>query len=151
MGELITTNTDVLVKIRWALDKDLSSCAKLDIDDKYGWEISDFKKFKKADDNISLIAELGNQIVGYAMVSLLGDRIKVAKLTVCELLRRKTIGSQLIDRMKYGFLKKQRTCIFTEVDEYNVIAQLFFQFNGFRANEIKNDCGAQIYLMQYYK
>lgn len=149
---LITTDK-ILVKIRAGLDKDIKTIINIDaaLNSYEQWEDIEFKRFKKGIDNVFLCADIGSTPVAYILLTLTKNKIEIARLVVTEALRRKSIGTQLIDRVKYGYLKKERIKLCTSIDEYNVPGQLFLQKNNFRANEIINEYGVQSYMMEYFR
>lgn len=150
MSQLITTDK-ILVKIRSCLDKDIRSLINIDNGLKVCWEDSDFKKFKRGMDNVSLIADIGDTPVGYILLTLSKTRATIVRLVVTQDLRRRSIGTQLVERARLGYLKKDRICLSTEIDEYNIAAQMFLRANSFRANEIINEYGSDTYIFEYFK
>lgn len=147
----LTIPEKLIAKIRYCIDKDLPTLEHIDTQSKHGWAAADFKKYRKIENTIALVADIGDTPVAYCMMELTEERAKIERLAVSLLLRRRSIGSQLVDKIKNGFLKKGRHCIYVEIDEYNIGAQLFLRRNEFRANEIMPQYGYDYYKMEYFK
>lgn len=152
MSNLIVPDK-LLCKVRYGVARDLQILANIDADSFDAWTLDDFKTFKKSSENIVIIAEIGMptaQPIGFTLISHSETRIKIIKCCVMPLLRRRSIGTQLVEKIK-GFLKKERQAVSVAIRERDLTAQLFFKKNEFICTEIQQDLGEDIYLMEYFK
>ena len=120
------------VKIRHGVIKDITSIFEFDNIHDDMWTEDDFKKFRKSNESLFLIAEAGKCCVGYVCGFLKENKIHLINLAVSTLLRRQYIGTQLIDHVKRSFMRGKHT-IYTEIDERNLVGQLFLKSLEFKA------------------
>ena len=89
---------------------------------------------------IGLVAEIGEQVVGFVIYELIEGQLFISNLAVHPHFYRQGIGTQIIDRLKSklaGPSKRKRLTMF--VNECNVKAQLFLRDNRFRCTkQVKN-------------
>lgn len=148
----ITIPEKLICKIRHVITKDLAALVSIDENSDDSWGTDEFKVFKKPAENILLVAEIDNHIVGFILFTLQKKRAKLEKLVITEILRRRSLGSQLIDKIKRDFLKQERVGIFVEVGERNLPIQLFLRNREFIATEIHpSGSGDSTYIMEYFK
>lgn len=151
MSNLIIPNK-LYCKVRYGITKDLPMLVNIDKDSYDAWTLDDFKIFKKPQENILILAEIGDpaQIIGFILVTNTENRIKVVKCCVMSLLRRKGVGTQLVDKIK-SLLRGERNAASVVVRERDLNSQLFLKKNEFICTEVHQDLGEDVYVMEYFK
>lgn len=151
--ELISSEK-IKAKIRYMYNRDLVLIQEIEDYTESGWKMSDFKDFQKKENNIILISEFGGQAVGFLACELNEKNVYIVNMSVSPFMRRRSIGTQLIDRIKNGFMKSDRSVCQIVITDRNLDAHLFFRKNSFIATQIfkefftrKNDG----YLFEYFK
>jgi [ribosomal protein S18]-alanine N-acetyltransferase len=103
---------------------------------------------------IGMVAEYGERIVGFMLYSLQRTQIAVEDFAVCPTWTRRTVGTQMINKLKGKLSSERRNRIKFQVRETNIAAQLFLKSQGFRATDVVRghfeDSGESMYLMQYF-
>ncbi len=146
--------TRLLVHIRWMIRRDMEEV--LDIE-RYSfpnpWPESEFIGHLKSKRTIGMVAEVGNEIVGYMLYELYKTRISVVNFAVASPHRRQRVGRQMIDKLIGKLCKERRNKITLEVSEWNLDAQLFFRSAGFGAvgilHGIYDEHDFDAYAMEY--
>lgn len=146
------------VNIRWLLVKDLNEISNIEDENWPGqYTVFDFKKLKKQDNVVGTVAYINTNVVGFLFAECYSKHIKIVHMSVSNILRRKSIGKQLINHAKNIFLQKDKTKIIAEVDEYNLNAHLFLKACNFEATHVldnyngKNDAYVFEYNKEKYK
>lgn len=130
----IVVSKKLPAKIRWMSSKDIpllvDSCSN-DVN----WTAADFKTFIKKKENVILVAEVSGYAVGFVAIEMTADYIYIHQIIVDKSLRRHNIGSQLLQRIQFGFLKSNMICQIV-VNEKNTGLQIFLRSCGFKAVKI---------------
>jgi ribosomal-protein-alanine N-acetyltransferase len=100
-----------------------------------------------------MIAEHEHRVVGFMIYELHKSRLHVLNFAVDADLRRRGIGSQMLEKLVGKLSDDRRSRILLEVRERNLDAQLFFKTANFRAiSVLRNfyeDTVEDAYLMEY--
>ena len=102
-----------------------------------------------------IVAEHEERVVGFIIYELCETRIQILNFATATNFLRKGIATQLVSKLISKLSAQRRTRICLEVRETNLVAQLFFRKNGFRAVSIlreyyeDKDTTEDAYLMQY--
>ena len=143
-----------LIHIRWMIRRDMP--AVLDIESnsfEYNWTEDDFIRCLRQRNCIGMVAEVGEQVVGYMIYELHKNRLHILNFAVDPEFRRRGVGAAMIEKLRGKLSHDRRNRIMLEVRETNLDAQLFYKSQGFRAISILRDyyieCPEDAYLMQY--
>lgn len=162
--ELRNEQTDenfMRVYIRWMITRDMRGVLEIERRSfEFPWKDKDFTEFLKQKNIISMVAETGDKIYGFMVYELQKLNIEVLNFAVHPDYRRRSIGTQMVEKLKGKLSSQIRKRIRLVVRETNLEAQLFFRENGFRAvsvlhNYYSENTGEECriledaYLMQY--
>lgn len=129
-------NTTTLVRpgIRWLIRRDMPEV--LDIEYRsfeFYWTEEDFLRCLRQRNCIGMVAEIGETVVGFMLYELLTNKINIINLAVDPRHRRSGLGTAMIDKMITKLSSHRRTRLVIDLRETNLVAQLFFHNQGFRA------------------
>jgi ribosomal-protein-alanine N-acetyltransferase len=117
------------------------------------WTREEFQCCLHEQNCIGLVADNGNQVVGFIIYDPQNTELHVVNVAVAPNMRRQGIGKLLMSRLVHALYYTNRAAITLEVRETNVPAQLFFQSNGFKETHILRnhyeDTGEDGYHMRY--
>lgn len=115
------------------------------------WQEEDFIKVLRRRNCIGMVAEAGENIVGFMVYELSRDKLHVINLAVSPIYRRLKVGYQLLEKLKSKLSPKRRTHIDFWVRESSLDAQLFLKRNGFLALDIERNFynSEDAYLMRH--
>lgn len=120
--------------IRWAIRRDLDEMLQIENECfSNPWTEEEWIDGLRQRNNIGMIAEHHEHVVGSMIYCLHRDRIHVLNFAVRKDHQRHGIGTAMINRLKSKLSAQRRTRIVLEVRETNLAAQLFFKSQGFRA------------------
>ena len=85
-----------------------------------------------------MVAEADDRVVGFMIYRLVKETIHVVRFAVAPDVRRRGIGSQMLETLT-AKLGKRRTRIALEVRETNLDAQFFYRDRGFKAIAVMRD------------
>lgn len=145
---------EVLVHIRWMIRRDMAEVLQIEDESfEFPWLEEDFIRCLRQRNCIGMVAEHDDRVAGFMIYELHKTRIHLLNFAVAEQMRRRGIGSQMVDKLIAKLSVQRRSSILTEVRETNLGAQLFFRENGFRAvsvlRDFYEDTPEDAYLMQY--
>jgi ribosomal-protein-alanine N-acetyltransferase len=122
--------------IRWAIRNDLPQMQKIDeLNFEYPWEEDDFTYCLHQRNNIGLVVELEEKIIGYIMYVLEKTHYTILTIAVHPAYHRQGVGRTMIQKLEKKLNEKRRK-IKLRVPETNLPALLFFQGTGFFATKI---------------
>ena len=144
----------VRVHIRWMIRRDMAEV--LDIERhsfEFPWFEEDFIRCLRQRNCIGMVAECGEQVVGFMIYELHKTRLHILNFAVAPEFRRRGVGRQMIEKLLGKLSSQRRVRITLEVRETNLQAQLFFKTAGFRAVTVLRayyeDSPEDAYLMQF--
>jgi [ribosomal protein S18]-alanine N-acetyltransferase len=145
---------EVRVHIRWMIRRDMPEVLAIEGESfEFPWSDDDFVRCLRQRNCIGMVAEYGDQVVGFMIYELHKTRIHVLNFAVADSYRRRGVGSQMIAKLTGKLSSQRRSRIMLEVRETNLYAQIFFRENGFRAVSVLRsyyaDTPEDAYLMQY--
>ncbi|MCS7239531.1 MAG: ribosomal protein S18-alanine N-acetyltransferase [Thermoguttaceae bacterium] len=148
------TQERLQVHIRWLIRRDLPEVLAIEKESfEFPWSEAEFADCLSRRNCVGMVAQHGQRIVGYMIYELGKTRIHLLNLAVAPSYRRRGVGSQMIAKLISKLAPEQREKIFLEVRESNLVAQLFFRANGFRATSVLRnfyeDSPEDAYLMEY--
>jgi [ribosomal protein S18]-alanine N-acetyltransferase len=142
------------VHIRWMIRRDMSEVLEVENDGfEFPWSEEDFIRCLRQRNCIGMVAERDERVVGFMIYELHKTRLHVLNFAVGKSLRRRGVGTQMVDKLSGKLSPQRRTRILLEVRETNLPAQLFFRRQGFRAvsvlRDFYEDTTEDAYMMQY--
>lgn len=149
-----TQDHQLKVQIRWLIRRDMQEV--LDIERRsfeFAWCEEHFLEYLRQRNCIGMVAECNQQIVGFMIYELHKSKLRILNFAVDPKMRRRSVGTQMIQRLIDKLAQQRREEIELEVRETNLPAQLFFQRHHFKATEVirehYDDTDEDAYRMQY--
>lgn len=147
-------NCEVGVHIRWMIRRDMPEVLQIESASfEYPWLEEDFIRCLRQRNCIGMVAEQGDQVVGFMIYELHKNQLHILNFSVSPEARRGGVGSQMIRKLIGKLSHQRRNKILLEVRETNLEAQLFFRKSGFRAvtvlRDYYEDTTEDAYVMQY--
>lgn len=125
--------------IRWMIRSDMQEVLEIERNTSICyWDEEDFRQSLKAPMTITLVAQLGEKVVGYVVYKLHERHLQIIKLSVDPFFWRAGIGSALIEKLK-SKLTLKRVALTAVVHERWTKEQCFLRKNGFLCTRIKRD------------
>ncbi|MDP3685254.1 MAG: ribosomal protein S18-alanine N-acetyltransferase [bacterium] len=117
------------------------------------WTKEDFLRCLRQRNRIGMVAEQGERVVGFMFYELHKTKLHVLNFAVHPSWRRCGVGAQMVSKLISKLSSFGRTHITLEVRETNLVAQLFFRSQGFRAVRVLRACyedsGEDAFLMEH--
>lgn len=140
--------------IRWMIRRDMPAVIEIEQQSfEFPWSEDEFIRCLRQRNCIGMVAEQENNVCGFMIYELHKNRLHLLNFAVAENVRRKGIGSAMIDKLASKLSSDRRNRIMLEVRETNLDAQIFFRERGFRAISVLRsfyeDSPEDAYLMQY--
>jgi len=130
----MSTATTTAVHVRWMIRRDLERVLAIENDSfEFPWREDDFVWCLKHRNNIGMVAEHGERIMGFVMYELAKTHLRILNFAVDSRFRRQGVGTVMIDKLKAKLYEQRRNRLLLEVRDSNLPGQLFFRSQGFRA------------------
>lgn len=147
-------NCEVGVHIRWMIRRDMPEVLQIESASfEYPWSEDDFIRCLRQRNCIGMVAERGDQVVGFMIYELHKNQLHVLNFSVHPEMRRTGVATQMILKLIGKLSHQRRNRILLEVRETNLPAQIFFRKVGFRAvsvlRDYYDDTTEDAYVMQY--
>ena len=118
------------------------------------WDEDRFNECLGRRNCIAVVAERGEDLVGYMIYELHKTKLQMLRLAVHPDFRCLGVGTRMVDRLKNKLSRDRRPHVLAHVDERNVQAQLFLRGMGFKAIQIvrpswDQESNGDAYVMQY--
>ena len=131
---------DLRVAIRWMIRRDMPEVLAIEQDCfESPWGDEDFIHCRRERNCIGMVAEYGEQIVGYMIYELHKTRLHIINFAVSKDARCQGVGRQMIKKLTEKLSSERRQRITLQVSEMNLPGQLFFQHMGFWATTVLNN------------
>lgn len=125
------------VHVRWMIRRDMQTVLAIEqASFPTPWEEEDFLRVLRHRNCIGMVAEWGDQILGYCMYELHNTSLEILNLAVCPQHRWQGIGSTMVAKLIDKLSSHRRTRVTAKVRESNLPTQLFFKALGFRAAQV---------------
>ena len=149
-----TEKEQARVHIRWMIRRDMPEVLQAEQESfEFAWTEEDFLRCLRQRNCIGMVAERGEKVVGFMIYELHKSKLHIMNFAVSPSCRRVGIGQQMVAKLISKLSSHRRTRITLEVRETNLVAQLFFRTQGFRAVRVLRsyyeDSGEDAFLMQY--
>jgi ribosomal-protein-alanine N-acetyltransferase len=132
-----TQDHQLKVQIRWLIRRDMP--AVLGIEQRsfeFAWTEEHFLEYLRQRNCIGMVAECNQQILGFMIYELHKSKLRILNFAVDPEMRRRGVGTQMVQRLVDKLAQQRREEIELEVRETNLAAQLFFRQHHFRATEV---------------
>lgn len=154
MSTVPFTQAQTRVHIRWMIRRDMPEVLAIeDSSFEHAWTEEEFLRVLRQRNCIGMVAEHGEQIVGFMIYELHRNKIHVLDFAAHPDFRRMGVGRQMISKLVGKLSNQRRNRIALLIRETNLDAQLFFRALSFRASEVARehfqDTGEDAYVMQY--
>lgn len=141
------------VHIRWMIRRDMPSVLAIEeASFEYSWSEEEFIRCLRQRNCIGMVAEQDDEVVGFMIYELHKNRLHLLNFCVAPQARRRGIGTSMVEKLSSKLSQDRRNRITLEVRETNLIAQLFFRHQGFKAisvlRDFYEDTTEDAYLMQ---
>ncbi len=137
------------VHIRWMIRRDMEQVLAIEqsaFDDP--WDEEAFVAFLRRKNCIGMVAERGDEVLGYMIYELHKNQLHLANFAVHKDLQRRGVGMQMMQKLVNKLAAQRRERIVLDVSENNRPGQEFFKKVGFRATAIKDHpSGTNVYQM----
>ena len=125
------------VHIRWMIHRDMPEVLDIELESfEFPWFEEDFICCLRQRNCIGMVAEHGEQVVGFMIYELHKTRLQILNFAVADSLRHRGIGRQMAHELISKLSSGRHTRIALEVRETNLPAQMFFKSLGFRATSV---------------
>lgn len=146
---------ELRVHIRWMIRRDMPEVLDIERESfEFPWFEEDFIRCLRQRNCIGMVAEHGEQVVGFMIYELHKSRLHVLNFAVAQTARLRGVGRQMVEKLVSKLSSQRRTRISLEVRETNLAAQLFFKQVGFRATSVLRayyeDSPEDAYVMQFH-
>jgi ribosomal-protein-alanine N-acetyltransferase len=115
------------------------------------WTEADLLRHSHRDGVLPLVAEWGDQVVGFSLYEVCKVRLHLLRLATHPSYRRRGVGTLLLRRVQEKLAADGRALLSVVVEEGNLPAQYFFRGRGFRAVKVLrgHNAGGDGYLMHF--
>ena len=142
------------VHIRWMIRRDMPEVLQIEKDSfEFPWSEEDFLRCLRQRNCIGMVAEQNERVIGFMIYELHKDQLHVLNFAVAPQLRRREVGTQMVEKLIAKLADRRRRRIVLEVRETNLAAQMFFKNLGFRAisllRDFYEDTVEDAYVMHY--
>ena len=154
MSTVPTINAQVRVHIRWMIRRDMPEVLAIEhAGFAFPWSEEEFLRVLRQRNCIGMVAELGEQVVGFMIYELHKNKLNVLDFATHPDFRRQGVGQQMVSKLLGKLSSHRRTKIVLHIRETNLAGQFFYRDMGFRALELVRehygDTGEDAYLLQY--
>ncbi len=145
---------ELKVQIRWLIRRDMPEVLEIErACFEHAWTEEDFLVCLRQRNCIGMVAEYGNEILGFMIYELHKSRLRILNFAVAPEAHHQGVGTQMVRRLIDKLSQQRRKEIILEVRETNMSAQLFFKQLGFRAVRVLrghyDDTVEDAYVMLY--
>src|SRR5215212_6178941 len=142
------------VHIRWMIRRDFAEVMAIEVRSfEYPWWEEELVRCLRQRNCIGMVAEHGERVVGFMIYELHKNKLHILNFAVHPSWRRLGVGAQMVAKLISKLSSHRRTRITLEVRETNLVAQLFFRKQEFRALRVLrgfyDDSGEDAFLMEY--
>ena len=148
------------VHIRWMIKRDLDSVLKIEASNSQlaspvgRWTEEDFLAILGKANNIGMVAEHCEQVLGFTVYSLHPEKLHIFNIAVDKSYENMGVGTQIIKKLKSKLMPHRRKILEIDVRESNLHAQLFLKRCGFLAVEVvrnwyEQPCQEDAYRFRY--
>ena len=144
------------VHIRWMIRLDMPQVLKIEKSSfEFPWSEEDFIRCLRQRNYIGMVAEFNETVVGFMIYELHENKLHVLNFAVRPDFRRRSVGTQMVEKLIGKLSVQRRRRITFEIRETNLAGQKFFSELGFKAISLlrnhydRNHTNEDAYVMQY--
>ncbi len=115
------------VFIRWMIRRDMGDVFDIENSTEHPWVADDFFSTLRQRNNIGMVAEYDQRVVGFMIYELRKSSLKIFNLATHPTMRRLTVGTQLISKLIGKLSSHRRTHLEFDVRETNLPLQQFLR------------------------
>jgi [ribosomal protein S18]-alanine N-acetyltransferase len=128
------TTPSLDLHIRWMIRRDMETILAIEqAVFPHPWSQCDFIRCLQKQNCIGMVAERDGQVAGYMLYDLHRSIIQLLNFAVAPEHQRHGVGTHMVEKLKGKLSTQRRRRIEAHVWEQNLVAQLFFSAQGFRA------------------
>jgi ribosomal-protein-alanine N-acetyltransferase len=125
------------VHIRWMIRRDMPEVLFIEGQlFETPWPEEEFLRFLRQRNNIGMVAEVRDQVVGFMIYGLHPDHIDVIHFAVHPAFMGEGIGRQMVEKLKGKLSNYRRTSLRLIAPESSLEWHLFLKAMGFKATEV---------------
>jgi ribosomal-protein-alanine N-acetyltransferase len=126
---------NVSVRIRWMIRRDMEEVLEIERHawGEHGRTEEEFLTLLRRRTCIGMVAEEGDRVVGFMLYELHRRHLQVIDMAVHPGWRRRTVGRQMLGKLKGKLSSHRRTGLRIDVPERELDAQLWLKRHGFTA------------------
>lgn len=148
----MTTRTHTC--LRWMINRDLPSVMEIEESSfQYPWSEEEFLACIKKANNIGMVVEVNEVVVGYMIYEIRKKSIDLLGIAVHPKYRRSGVGGALVNRLISKLVCGRRSRIMVLVRDSNLEAQLFLRNMGFLCTSVEKkyykECDNDAYVMEF--
>jgi ribosomal-protein-alanine N-acetyltransferase len=141
--------------IRWMIRRDMAEVLKAEVASfEYAWTEDDFLRCLRQRNCIGMVAEMNDRIIGFMIYELHKNKLHVLNFAVAPGHRRAGIGRMMVKKLIGKLSTHRRSKITLAVRERNLVAQIFFRTQDFKAvrvlRDYYEDSGEDAFLMEFH-
>lgn len=137
--------------IRWMIRRDMDRVQEIEQQSfSDPWTRQDFLNCLRQRNCIGMIAECGDDTLGYMIYELHDKKLRLLNIAVDPVRRNEGAGTAMVEKLTSKLSSERRSMLELSIREANLDGQLFFKHRGLRAVEIIRDpweCGQDAYRM----
>lgn len=142
------------VHIRWMIRRDMPEVLAIETKNfEWPWAEEDFIRCLRQRNCIGMVAEYQEKVVGFMIYELHKDRLVLLNFAVHPDFQHRTVGTQMVSKLKSKLSSQRRRQIEIMLRESNLDAQLFFKEQQFKARQVfrgqYHETDEDAYLMIY--
>lgn len=141
-----STMVDTQVFIRWMIRRDMPETMRIENECfPQPWTEEDWLNCLRQRNNIAMVAEVAECVVGAMAYELTRTHLKVLNFAVRPDCQRRGIGTAMLGKLKGKLSPERRNRITLTVRESNLAAQKFFRSQGFKATGVERNAYSDFY------
>lgn len=125
------------IEIRWLITRDIDRVLEIEagsFDQPWGYQ--DFRKALRQKHIIGMVAEHGDEVVGYMVYELHTHSLRLVNIAVAPEWRRNGIARLMVRRLASKLVSHNRNKIIVTVSDKNLSGHLWLRACGFQATKV---------------
>lgn len=140
--------------IRWMIRRDMPEVLEIEkASFEFPWSEEDFIRCLRQRNCIGMVVEHQARVVGFMLYELHKNKLHVLNFVVRPDVRRRGVGTQMVEKLKSRLSQHRRNRVCLEIRETSLAAQVFFKNADFLAvsvlRDYYDDTTEDAYVFQY--